>query len=84
MEHQAQRRVPFVISFFESSHYQVDIWFAGNVPGDDFTREQVHYDAKIIPFAIYFDVGKITGPDNVWSFLIEFLPEVSGAVSIIG
>ena len=39
----------------------------------DFARKKIHYNAEIVPFTSNFDVGKITNPDNVRTFLIEVL-----------
>ena len=65
--------VPFFISFFERSHDQIHIRFRGYVPGDDFSGEEIHYDAEIIPLTGDPDIGKVAGPYKVRSFLLEFL-----------
>ena len=54
------------------------------MPGNNFTRKQIHYNAKVVPFAINLNICKITGSDNVRSFLVECLIEMVGVFYLFG
>ena len=82
MKHKSFRMVTFLISFFECSHYQVNIRFWRDVPGDDFAGEQVHYNAEVVPFTSNFYIGEIASPDDVWTFLVKLLLQMIGTFAI--
>ena len=82
MKHETQWCVSFCISFFERSHDQINIWFSRDIPGDDFARKKIHYNAEIVPFAVCFDICKITNPDNIRSLLVEILLEMIGTSAV--
>ena len=42
----------------------------------------MHYNAEIVPFAVCFDICKITNPDNIRSLLVEILLEMIGTSSV--
>ena len=74
--------VTFLISFFECSHYQIDIRFWRDVPGDVFAGKQVHYNAEAVPFTGDFYICEIAGPDDDWTFLIKLLLQMIGTFAI--
>ena len=74
--------VTFLISFFECSHYQINIRFWRDVPGDDFAGKQVHYNAEVVPFTGDFYIGEIASPDDVWTFLVKLLLQMIGTFVI--
>ena len=44
--------------------------------------KKVHYNAEIVPFAVCFDICKITDPDNIRSLLVEILLEMIGTSAV--
>lgn len=50
--------------------------FAGQMPADDFSRKKIHDNAQIVPFAASPEIGEITGPDEIGSFLVKLLVEM--------
>lgn len=68
--------LPGRIGALESGHHKVNIRLAGNVPGDDFPREEIDHDAEIIPFLPNSDIGEITGPNEIGRFLVELLVQM--------
>ena len=82
MKHETEWCVSFFVGFFERSHDQINIWFSGDIPGDDFAGIKIHDNAEIVPFTGCFDVCKITNPDKIRSLLVEILLEMIGTFAV--
>lgn len=82
MKHKSFGVVTFLISFFECSHYQINIKFWKDVLGDDFVGKQIHYNAEVVPFTSDFYIGEIAIPDDIWTFLIKLLLQMIGTFAI--
>ena len=42
----------------------------------------MHYNAEIVPFAVCFDICKVTDPDNIRGFLVKILLEMIGTFAV--
>ena len=82
MKHKSLGMGTFLISFFECCHYQINIRFWRDVPGDNFAGKQVHYNAEVVPFTGDFYIGEIASPDDVWTFLVKLLLQMIGTFTI--
>lgn len=84
MEHQPIRSVPFFVSLPKGCNHKLCIGIGGNMPGNDFSGEQIHYDTQIVPFPVCLDVGNVADPNEIRSFLVKILLQMIAARSVIG
>ena len=54
MEHQSIRSVSFFVSFPKGCDNKLCISISGNMPGNDFSGEQIHNNTQIVPFPACF------------------------------
>ena len=83
MEHEAAGGVPFFISLFKGAHNQLRVRSGGDIPGDDLSGKQIHYNAQIIPFTACLDISNVAGPDEVGSLLAKLLLKMIGTVPVV-
>ena len=84
MEHQPIGGVSFFISFPEGCNDQLCIRIARDVPGNDFSGVQIHYNAQVMPFSAGFDIGNIADPYKIQGFLSKVLLQMITAAGVLG
>ena len=84
MEHQPIGGVSFFISFPEGCNDQFCIRIARDVPGNDFSGVQIHYNAKVMPFSADFNIGNIADPYKIRGFLGKVLLQMITAAGVLG
>ena len=77
------RGISFFVSVSECSDNQLCIGLGREMPGNDFSGVQIHHNAEIVPFPARFDVGNVAGPYEIGGFLVNVLPQMVGAGSVI-
>ena len=84
MEHQSIRGVSLFVSLPKGCNNKLYISIDRNMPGNDFSGVQIHYNTRIVPFPTCLNVGNVADPNENRSFLVELLLQVIAAHSIIG
>lgn len=84
MEHQSIRSISLFVSLPKGCNNKLYIGIGGNMPGNDFSGVQIHYNTKIVPFPACLNVCNVADPYEIRSFLVKILLQMIAAGSVIG
>ena len=84
MEHQSIRILPLFVSLPKGCNNKLYIGIGGNMPGNDFSGVQIHYNTQIVAFPICLNAGNVADPYGIRSFLVKILLQMIAAGSVIG
>ena len=73
MKDKAVRNIAAIVCLLEGFPGKFHIMLARYAPANDLPGEQIHDNAKIVPYAVGLDVCEVAGPDEVGRGLVELL-----------
>lgn len=82
-KHQPIGGVSLFISFAKGCNHQFCIGIGTDVPGNNFSGIQIHYNAWAMPFPIGFDTGDVADPGKVRGLLREILLQMAAAIGVL-
>lgn len=85
MEHQSIRSISFFVCLPKGCHNKLCIAIGGNMPGNDFSGVQIHYNAQIVSFPASCNVCNVADPNEIRSFLMKILLQMieTGAMIVM-